>query len=670
MKNIYLLSALALLWGFAPVHAQNTDLGHFFTFEASDASGLIPPYTPFKVKVNLKGDFSGTVKLYSCDKAKFRLLDIGNGEYAENVTYEVNAKQGPIAKFDAEFYGTQGGTQPLICGEYSGTNQLKGTRYAARQANRQIFRPDISEDWYDTNILDALGLSDSFAQARTKKLLTNYYPPDKVKSILPGLVARIIKEDQGQRAESTLKMIIAQHGGKEAAEALKPALKDSEAKNRIKAIELLSICGSDASVAADDIKDLLLKETDTGVLRDALLLAKNKGFDIPEKYLNIDDISPDFAAVHKKEIKDICDFAASIDISESDLSQRYDDKGNRIPIPQNAQKAITDLESLITRMPDYPEAARAYFLLGNLKERFMSPYKEIFLQEDPWRLPPPEIEGIREQYENHESAGEYMYNGWHYKELMQRYPGNEYADDAAYKLAQLGPFGEVETSNGELNSILYPMAEFIEEYPNSPLVYNALAQITTGFTYVGNVDFRAERYMWYYPKQFRASVKKYEETVKNIPLPAKAIAYDTISEAWMKLGDFAKAKELCEFILKDIPEYSQISVIKERLAKLNKIDFTLNPVEATDSSAKLTWDSPNNNTVSSYSIYRSTTPADIGFKIGETTSALISEFSDTNVKNGETYWYTINAIGPNVSLHSNQTGVTARKPEGPSDGGR
>src|SRR3990167_7741131 len=164
MRNSYLLFKLALLWGFAPVEAQNTDLNRFFSFEIQNTFGNIPPYTPYKVRVSLKTDFSGTVKFYSCDKAKFRLLDIGNAEYAENVTYEVNAKPGSIAKFDAEFYGVQSGTKPLICGEYAGENQLKGTRYAAVQTNREIFRPQINEDWYDTNLLDALVLSDPFAQ--------------------------------------------------------------------------------------------------------------------------------------------------------------------------------------------------------------------------------------------------------------------------------------------------------------------------------------------------------------------------------------------------------------------------------------------------------------------------------------------------------------------------
>jgi len=368
----------------------------------------------------------------------------------------------------------------------------------------------------------------------------------------------------------------------------------------------------------------------------------------------------------KKEIKKICDFAATVDLSRAgDSRHDYDDMGNRIPIPEKANKAISELTQLINRMPNFPELAQAYFLLGNLKDRFMNGYEEKSLDEYPWRLPPPEIDGISEQYERHESAGQYMYNGWHYTQLIKLFPKSEYKDDAAYKLAGLGPFGEVEDANGELDSILYPMAEFIEKYPNSPLVYSALDHITTGFSYVGNVDFRIERYRWYYPEQFRASVKRYEASVKNIPLPAKARAYDTISEAWMKLGDFIKAKELCKFILKNVPQYPQIGVIKKRLAKLNKIGFTLNPIEATDSSAKLTWDSPNSKTVSSYSIYRSTTPADIGFKIGEDTSALISEYSDTSVKDGETYWYTINAIGPGTSLYSNQTGVTVRKPEGP-----
>lgn len=375
------------------------------------------------------------------------------------------------------------------------------------------------------------------------------------------------------------------------------------------------------------------------------------------------DASPvEATAVQRQEIERICNFAATVDLSKPKDSHRdYDDKGKRAPIPERAEKAIKALTGLIARMPRCPEMARAYLLLGNLKNRFMDSYKSpgYVIEEGP--IAPPEIKNILWEYEHHESANEFMYNGWHYKELIELYPESAYADDAAYALAGLGPFGEIENDQGMMSYILYSMTGFIEKYPNSPLVNSAVDRITTAFASVTNLDYRVEEDMWYYPDSYRACVKEYEKAAANIPLPVKARAYYTISEAWMKLGDFGKARELCEFVIKNVPGYPRIGEIKERLAKLSRINFTLNPIDPTDYSAKLSWDRPDNDKVTSYSIYRSTSPDQLGLIVGSSTSPATLEYTDVGLNRGDTFWYTVNAVGPGVSLYSNQTGISIRK---------
>jgi hypothetical protein len=662
MKNACLLSILGLLWGLAPVEAQNTNLNRLFSFDIPGATGNIPPYTPYKVIVNLKTDFSGTVKFYSCDKAKFRLLDIGNAEYAENVTYDVNAKPGPIAKFDAEFYGIQSGTQPLICGEYSGTNQLKGTKYAAAQTNRQIFRPEIDEDWYDTNLLDAIALSDPFAQARTKKLLTNYYPPEKAKSILPDLVAWIIKGDRDQKAENAFKMIVSQYGGKEAAEALRTLLKDSAPDKRRKAIELLSFCGKDADIASNDLQELLLTEKEGYVLRDAILLAKNRGFEIPAKYLNAEDISADKAASYIKEIKAVCDFAASIDLSRKEEFPRdYDDEGKRLPIPKDAKKAIDSLEDLIARMPNYPEMARAYLLLGMLKQRFMDNYQADVVYEDPNDktrynfVPPKEIKKYAEtEYLYGEPGATYFYNSYHFNRLVELFPDSEFADDAAFEKAGEGFGGECESDENcplEVGTDYY--RKFLKGYPSSNLAGKAIDAINKAFKSItGSKERRIYKTEYFSLDAFKTLVNDYQEAVEDVALPEKSRAYDTICTLWEKAGEPEKAAQACNFILENYPTYPTIDDVRLRAQNFKSIDFRLKaPIAVGYRSVYLEW-APVNNAIS-YTIYRASTNSE-DFSEIQLLSGTTS-FQDKNITPSASYKYYIDAITSNGTKLTSDT---------------
>lgn len=654
MRNSYLLSILGLLWGFAPVEAQNTDLHRFFSFDIPDATGNILPYTPYKVRVNLKTDFSGTVKFYSCDKAKFRLLDIGNAEYAENVTYDVNAKPGPIAKFDAEFYGIQSGTQPLICGEYAGTNQIKGTKYAAAQTNRQIFRPEIDEDWYDTNLLDALALSDPFAQARTKKLLTNYYPPEKAKSILPDLVAWIIKGDRDQKAENIFKMIVSQYGGKEAAEALKRLLKDTAPDKRRKAIELLSFCGQDADIASNDLQELLITEKEGYVLRDAILLAKNRGFEIPAKYLNTEDISADKAASYKKEINAVCDFAATVDVSPNDIYHRfYDDNGKRITIPQNAQKAISSLEDLIARMPDYPEMARCYLLLGKLKYKYQDQYQALQTEDGRDDAPPPEIAKFaNEQYWLFSPDRTFYYTGWHYDRLVTLFPNSDLVDDAIYEKA-LKEWGYCEGDEVcGISSGVTPLAKFLKQYPSSDLVKKAIEAIDNNFKSITHSEEkRLSKTEYFSIEDFKSLVNTYQEAVEAVALPEKSRAYDTICILWEKTGETEKAADACNFILQNYPAYPSIAEVKLRAQSFRPINFRLEPPLALGyRSVYLEWE-PVNDAIS-YAVYRATANSDDFSRIQLLSGT--TSFQDKSIAPNGSYTYYIEARTPNeAKLTSN-----------------
>src|SRR5260370_735972 len=48
------------------------------------------------------------------------------------------------------------------------------------------------------------------------------------------------------------------------------------------------------------------------------------------------------------------------------------------------------------------------------------------------------------EYNSNEVDADYIYNGYHFRELMRRFPKSEWADDAAWELTLLSRGGECE----------------------------------------------------------------------------------------------------------------------------------------------------------------------------------------------------------------------------------
>ena len=134
----------------------------------------------------------------------------------------------------------------------------------------------------------------------------------------------------------------------------------------------------------------------------------------------------------------------------------------------------------------------------------------------------------------------YAYNGWHFHELLRRYPDSALADDAAYELTNLmSQSGECE---GWVPCYVHqqwvPIADFIGAYPTSPLVATGLER---GFELFGNVlhpqRFR-DPYEYELP-EMREILADYDSATRILPPPLRARSDSALAQwrVWIEASD-------------------------------------------------------------------------------------------------------------------------------------
>lgn len=631
-----------------------------FAFEIEGRNLPVGAYAPFVVKVHLKRDFKGTAKFFSCDPKQFMLLDDDAGEFVASHTYKINAKAGYIGKFSAEFYGDAAGSVPLICGKVIPSADPWEKRYYARLTNTEILQLDAKDDWYDTHIMEALPQNIPFVQARTEKLLTKYYSKEKAESLLPELVSWISENFQVEVADRSIRWIVDKYGGKTAAQALVPALDSPSRATVKKTLQLLNYCGEDKKVAFDAIKKMLHYERDGDMLRELVVVARDWGLDVPPKLLEMGDISEKDAAAYKERIFQACDRAAKVDLTQKEQYPHYYDKGGRIPSPPDAARSIKELEELVDTMPNYPEMARAYLLLGRLMQRFENFYSWADNPQNPYDHTPPEIKNKMFEYQDGEPGAVFYYNGYHFDRLISLFPNSEYADDAAFEKTKVLYGGESE--GDEVYCIwrqVGPYFEFLNGYPASDLAGNAIDAINDELKRIlARKDYRLTSYEGFSVEYLKSLIKRYQEVAEKVAIPQKVKAYDTICALWEKTGEDKKAIQTCGYILENYPQYSRISSVQRRAEMLKVASFELKtPNVAGYLLVELEWEPVN--TAVEYSIYRSTEGDNSFVKVGISSTSVA--FQDRTISPATSYIYYVEANnGASGLTRSNQ--VTAQIP--------
>lgn len=618
----------------------NSDFSDTFTFEPANGSSPVLTHSPVTVKVSLKRDFKGVARFFSCDTRRFKFLDMSAGEFVAGYTYEINSRAGDLARLTGEFSGNGAPPAPFICGEAVPNDEPWERRYYARRINTEPLRLAPEDDWYDSHIMDALALDNTFARNRTDKLLTGSYPREKTESLLPGLVSWIIEDTHAAAAERAIKVIIGKYGGEAAAQALIPALASPFPEVKKSALRLLGHCGEYKAAAFDAINEMLREEKDEGVRREAVSLAREWGFDIPPRSLKIDEISAEAAAAYKAKIRQVCDRAAKVDLTwKEEYPRYYDDKGVRIPTPPEAAAAIRELEDLLDTMPGYPELARAYLLLGRLMQRFESYYN---WSEDSNDRLPVELRDKREQYQDGEPDSAYYYNGYHFNRLIELFPDGEYADDAAFEKTAVMSGGTCEgDENCAINWGMSAYLEFLNNYPASSLAAKAIAAINESLEWVlSRPGERLAESRDFSLKEFKKTIGNYQQAVKALAPAEKAKAYDVICALWAKSGENGKAIEACEDLMEVYPGYPLAADIRARLDRMRLVGFELAPpVVAGYRLAELRWEAVEG--AAKYSIYRSTEGSENFESLGSVSGEPV--FQDKTIVPATNYVYYVEA---------------------------
>ena len=311
-------------------------------------------------------------------------------------------------------------------------------------------------------------------------------------------------------------------------------------------------------------------------------------------------------------------------------------------------------------MPDIPEMARAYLLLGRIKKRFENDYNETYDTTTQVSGIPPELEDKIEEYNKGEPAAEYYYNGYHFDKLIELFPDSEYVDDAAFEKTNLLQGGECEgDENCSLDYGVDRYIEFLKQYPASDLAGKAIEEINKGFDRI--LSDKSERIagtQYFSIKGLEATIDSYQKAVQDVAPREKAKAEDVICALWLKTGEKDKAIATCNNILKSYPQYPPTWQIKARLGKIQTESFELKPPKVVGYLlAELHWELVKNAT--EYSIYRSTEGSDNFALLGAVSG--VSTFQDKNIYPATNYVYYIKVhTGSDAPVLSNS--VTAQIP--------
>lgn len=204
------------------------------------------------------------------------------------------------------------------------------------------------------------------------------------------------------------------------------------------------------------------------------------------------------------------------------------------------------IEAFIARTEDDRLAPRALYSLGHYKQRIAE--KSFRATPDEFRTLIAFVKEHPKDYVYSEPAADILYNGSDWKEVFDRFPTDDYADDAAFYYFTLDKGGECE---GDLNCYVEykfgGLKVFLKKYPLSVLAAEAVSRANAAFTGLEVKDFTAKT-EYYDPEKLKATLGEYEEIAGMLPPPLRAKAYKTIAGLWEKFLEDERAKRLRLYI--------------------------------------------------------------------------------------------------------------------------
>ena len=175
----------------------------------------------------------------------------------------------------------------------------------------------------------------------------------------------------------------------------------------------------------------------------------------------------------------------------------------------------------------------------------------------------------------------YVYNGIHFRQLLEKFPGNELTPETNLELAKVLDYQNCEGDSSCDWTGHFVLAEFLVKFPNTKSAGDAVEEMNTRLNtfFVSDVsdpfsDWAAVTAPVNYVEH-RSLVEKYDSCLpESLPPAIKVKAYKRI--AWYSLGykNISRATELYLYIVREAPSDPDIPSIKKILAKIESTSNT------------------------------------------------------------------------------------------------
>jgi hypothetical protein len=267
-------------------------------------------------------------------------------------------------------------------------------------------------------------------------------------------------------------------------------------------------------------------------------------------------------------------------------------------------------------------------------------------------VPTPDYAKARpNEYFYNEIAGDWLYRGWHFEQILQRFATSDLADDAAYEMTKLVPGGECE---GYIACYVHvgwqPVAEFLRAYPRSAFATEGIKRAIRAFSVIGQgMDLRGGS-EYIDPPEIRRLIVELDtlaSTLRGTMLGARL--YARSGELWQQLGEYDFAREVYRNALPTLDAPTR-TCIAARLAAMPARSFALDPVRVIHPKrAEVNWASVDGAT--RYVVYRSGDRVHAGEIAAQLPGTAVG-WVDTTVSAGDTHWYRVVAQTPQGTVES------------------
>ena len=207
------------------------------------------------------------------------------------------------------------------------------------------------------------------------------------------------------------------------------------------------------------------------------------------------------------------------------------------PDPETSP-SYADIASLERRLRTAPEGSQPALLmqLGRLKSRL--------------DVEPKYAAAWKKEFFYQEFAGRWIYTGWHFKEVLRRFPNHKFADDAAYQLTLLPEGGECEGYVPcQVASLWMRLDPFLRKYPSSPYADSAIQRTLLAFSAIKPKMDLTRSSPDIDPPEIRKLVASLEKTANTLPVQRRLILLARVAELREQLGDLPTARTTARMIV-------------------------------------------------------------------------------------------------------------------------